>query len=534
MTFLCLLPAHAWAGRYESFTKKAEAGSKMNLVASASFGEQGFYDFVSGGQLDDGTIVAFGNAWGPAFPRTPAPLVLGRGHHQALDPFLPGPKHKTPVLRSDDPDAAGVIVFYSADLAKVRKVVRFDWGVASLSAGIVLPGRQGLLIAGRCTPRFADAMRSRLHREPVPADTSTGPYEYGGVKLPGDVFVAMLPASGDGVLWAIVFEGARVPPQQLWLDYELNIYADIRGMVRIAPTGYRVTRIDTAIETSDGRSHSRNYTANRSAAYLCVDPREGSFYYGGDRPAYTGYEPWHQPYLYKFSSDGHRSDKLWDWPAKDVATGGDGIGLCADSTVTSMDVAPDGSLVIGGWSIGGNSVFFRQPQTLDRRVRLTGFGMETADERAGTSTGYLMRFDPKKHRVIDGTLFQAYIPADSTDKRHRGEPNSIRIRQVKTLPDGSVAFCGTAAAGLIQTPNAISFPIAKGQSQSGEFLAVFSPDFQTLLYSSYLPGIENEHVQAVADGLILTARYEQGPAQHDRGSARSSQGRMFWLRLPTR
>lgn len=499
------------AGRYETFTKKAAAGPKMKVAAQASFGNDGIQEFVSAGQLPDGAIVAFGNAWGPSFPVAPPPLVLGRGRHRALDPYLPIPKQKKSALREDDPDVAGMIVFYPKSLATVKKVVRFGWGIASISSGTVLPEGRGLLIAGRCTNAFPDAVRNRVRMETVPADSATGPYEYAGVKESGDVFVALLPPSGDGILWAIVFQGARAAPRRLWLDYEGNIYADIRGLVRISPDGQLVTRIATIIQTSDGQSHNRTYTATRSAGYLTVDPKDGSFYFGGDRSTNTGFEPWRQPYLYKFDADGHRLWKLWDWPAGDVASGGDGINLCASSGIKAMDIAPDGALIIGAWSEGANSVFTRQPEVLDRSARWTGFGMDGAGANGGTSLSYILKVDPKRHRVLEGTLFQAYVPESSSDRRHRGDPSPTRLRDLRLLNDGSIAFTGIAGTGLVHTPNALVNPPKNSRDYEGDFVAVFSRDFQSLSFSSYLPGCENSTIESVPDGLIVVSRRKREP-----------------------
>lgn len=78
-------------GRYESFTRKAAQGPKAKIVAVTSFGDDGINEFVAAGGLPDGSIVAFGNAWGPKFPAAPPPLEVGRGRHRRLDPYLKQP-----------------------------------------------------------------------------------------------------------------------------------------------------------------------------------------------------------------------------------------------------------------------------------------------------------------------------------------------------------------------------------------------------------------------------------------------------------
>ena len=493
------------AGRLETFTQKAATGPKMKVVAATYFGGVGIEGFVAAGALKDGTIVAFGNAWGPSFPSAPAPLVLGRGTHHRRDPYLARAGEKKPALREDDPDMAGLICFYDGDLRALKKVVRFDWGVASISTAIVLPDDRGMLIAGRCTDSFATTIRGPLKYEAPPSGKAPGSYDYGGVTVSGDVFIARLPASGDGVLWATVFKSAVMPPARLWLDYEQNAYADIGGLVRISPDGQTITHLDVVTQSSSGTRH-RTLTASETSRYLGIDPKDGSFYFGGDRNTLTGYQPWRQPYLYKYDRDGHKVWGMWDWPPKQCACGGEGNGLCSDSSPRVMEFAPDGTMVVAAWSSGANSVLTRQPNDLNRSASWKGFGMDGAGPKGSGSLAYLLRIDPKTQRLVDGSMFQAYVSTKSADKRLRGAPSSIRIEHVQVLADGSIAFTGTSAAGLVQTPGAFYQYPDDGSAPGGEFVAVFSKDFQNLLFSSYLPGCENAVVSAVGQGVVVVSR----------------------------
>jgi len=497
----------AVAGRFETFTEKAAQGPKMRVVAATYFGGEGIEDFVGAGGLPDGTIVAFGNAWGPHFPAAAAPLVLGRGTHHKLNPYLPDPiqkKTSPATLREDDPDEAGMLVFYGGRLESVKKVVRFDWGVAGISCGVISRDGAALYIAGRCTSAFATAARSGLKTEPPTGDKGTGPYEYGGVPCTGDVYLAKLPASGDGVLWAIVFQGARTSPDRLWLDYEDNVYADVHGLVRVTPDGRRVNRID--VLSSSAQNERRTLTATRSAHYLAIDPKDGSFFYGGDRSTNTGSQPWLQPYLYRYDADGRRTAKLWDWTPKLCACGDDGNGLCADSSPRLMDIAPDGTLVIGAWSDGGNSVFTRQPTELDQPSRFRGFGMDSSGTKEVTSIAYILKIDPDSLKQTSGTLFQAYVPTSSKDSRKRGAPSSTKIQHLAVAESGAIAFTGTAASGLVQTPGAFYKYPDDASGSDGEYVAVFSGDFQALLFSSYLPGCEHANVVTFGKNVIVTSR----------------------------
>ena len=508
IAYLALPTSCACAGRYETFTKRAAQGPKMDVVAATCFGGEGIEEFVAAGGLPDGSIVALGNAWGPSFPAQPPPLVLGRGRHRGLDPYLPGLDSRTSsrtraerILREDDPDAAGMLVFYTADLRAIRKVVRFDWGVASISAALVPRQGGGIYIAGRCTDAFATAVRGGAQVEPAAGGNDAGPYQYQTARRSGDVFIARLPSSGDGILWACVFQGARTPPARLWIDYEQNVYADIRGLVRIGPDGRQIIHVEAVSQTQ-----RRALTATRQARYLAVDPTDGSFYYGGNRYTNTGREPWRQPYLYKFDHDGRRLWKLWEWQANLCASGGEGNGLCADSSVRLMDIAPDGTLVVYGWCNGGNSVFTRQPAELDQPAPITGFGMDSTGMKGPTSLAYLLRIDPKTQRVTDGSMFLAYEPENTRSTRSRGAHGGITLETIQVTDDGSIAFTGNADLPLIQTPNSLYKPPSDGIGYTGPFAAVFSPDFHNLLFSSYLPGCQNPRVFAVRTIVVIVSR----------------------------
>jgi hypothetical protein len=250
----------------------------------------------------------------------------------------------------------------------------------------------------------------------------------------------------------------------------------------------------------------RTLTATRNARYLAIDPKDGSFFYGGDRNTNTGVQPWRQPYLYRYDADGRRAWKLWEWKPELCACGGDGNGLCADAAPRVMDIAPDGTLVVGTWSDGGNSVFTRQPTDLDQPSRFHGFGMDSSGMTGASSIAYILRIDPKSLKQMSGTLFQAYFPMTSKDSRKRDTPNSTKIHHLSIAEGGTIAFTGTAASGLVQTPGAFYTYPEDGSGSDGEYAAVFSGDFQTLLFASYLPGCEHTNVATFKRNMIVTSR----------------------------
>jgi hypothetical protein len=522
MTAAVVAAAGTWpgttaeGGRFESFTQKAAQGEKMRVVAATYFGGAGIDEFVAAGSLADGTIVAFGNSWGPDFPTAPAPVVLGKGQHRNLNPFGPPDRKGVRRLRRDNPDMAGMIVFYRERLQEIRRVVRFDWGVASISAGTVGPDGGSLYIAGRCTEAFREVAKSArlLKLEPLPAATpgdaapdgraarrsaaaAVGPYEYDGLRCPGDVFVARFSAGAERLDWVWILEGRRAAPAQIWVDKRGAVYADIRGLVRIDGDGQTLTTVSTR-------------TASNTAKYLAVDPEDGSSFYGGDRNTNTGRQPWRQPYLYKLDPAGNLVWRLWEHNPRECACGGGGNGLCSDSSPRAMLIAPNGDYIVSGWSDGGNSVFTRHPTDWRKPGARSEFGMTSAGMKNANSISHLMRIDPVRFDLKSYNVWVAYIPDNFESARERGAPNFTSIGQLAMLPGGAVGFSGAAATGLIQTPNAFYNHPGDGRKSGGPYIAVFSADFRSLLFSSHMPGCEDIALGAARNGMIAVSRSRGG------------------------
>lgn len=497
-------------GRYEQFTRKVAEGPKMKAVAATFFGGPGIEEFIAARPLPDGSIVAFGNAWGPEFPGTPR--VLGKGRHQGLKAGIVDSKGRA-ALRPENPDIAGMVVFYAAGLSAVAKIFRFDWGVASLSAGEVSKDGKSLILAGRCTAAFRDfARNARTVPEPFPPPVDpgkkpppreTGPYDYEGVSCPGDVFVLRLSLEG-AVEWAWVFEGHRTPPEQVWALNDGCVYADVRGLHRISADGKEAKKLCPL-------------ALSRTAKYLAVDPADGSFYYGGDRNTNTGKEPWRQPYLYKFDREGNKLWKLWEWPPKSLRDGmADGYdGLVSDSSPRAGDLTPGGELLIGGWSDGGNSVFSFQPTDCTKPVPKAPLEMSCWGMKGANSIAHVMRIDPKTQQVLAHAHWVAYVPMNFSEERMRGAPNGARIRQIKAHPEGAVAICGSAASVLVQTPNAFYAYPGDGRGAGGECVAVYDREMANFLFSSYLPGCENAAVWSTPRGFVVTSRSRGDDGQKD-------------------
>ncbi len=506
LAFACafLGVATAPAGRHESFTAKFATGPKMIPQAATFFGGNSADEFVEACVLPDGVIVAFGNSAGPAFPESPKPVILGRGKHQGLDP-LPASGKEGPLFSRENPDLAGMIVRFSPDLRAVIGVTRFDWGVASFSTGVVSRDGKALLVAGRCTAAFRglgpmvkvldvpQADEAPAPGRKAPATPVRGPYRYGNVTAPGDVFVARMTPDGSRIEWAWVLPGFRNPPGQMWSDRQGALYVSANGMWRISAEGGKPERINPVMD-------------GRTAQYHLVDPGDGAQYFGGDRNTNTGYQPYRQPYLYKYDAKGTKLWKMWEPNPKSVACGGPGNGLCSDSSVRAMEWASNGDLLVAGWSDGGNSVFGRQPNDMGRAAGPGAMGMSAWGMKNANSLAYVLRIDPKTAEQTAWTLWLSFLPDNFVDSKSRGAPNFASIRGVKGLVDNSIAIVGSAATGLPQTPGALFGAPADGSKYGGQFVAVLTPAMDNAMYSSYLPGIEEAGIAPGKTGLLVFGR----------------------------
>lgn len=510
------------AGRYEQHTQKAAQGPHAQPVAATFFGGPGYEEFVAVDALPDGRIIAFGNAGGPTFPDTPKPTVLGKGEHRGLEAMSRDKRGKE-LARGDNPDLAGFMVWYSPDLKRVERVVRFDWGVGTINAAGVMPGGKEIIIAGRATQAMRElgataAVRNDLEHpaEERPEDPKKakrwkpryGSYTYEGVELPGDVYVASLSPDGSKLNWIWVLQGLREPPQQLWLgqgERAGDVWFQTDGLKHITAGG---KSIQTLAENAKGGKDD-------NVGIRAVNPRTGEFVYAGDRNTHTGREPWRQPFLVQYDARGNEETRLWGWDSKLIGT--DKYRLVSDSSIRDgvydFSKVGDGGgseggtadLILAGWSDGGNSVFKRMPKDLDKAAPDPAFIESVWGMKSANSIAYLLRLDGKTLEQQGSTYWVGFIPETFDDRRVRGAPNGAGIGDMTVLGGGAVAITGGAATGLIQTPNAFVQP-PKGPKYGGAFATLFSPQFDRLLFSSYLPGSDDARVARVPGGAVVVSR----------------------------
>lgn len=486
------------AGRYEQLTKWAEEGPKMSVVAATFFGGAGSEGFVSVFQMKDGTIVACGNAYGPDFSSSPSPKILGKGTYSGSADSAVG-KDKRGNLKVEEysKDQSGFIVFYSPDLKRIKRVLKFDWGVCNFLAVELSQDGHALIATGYCSDKAlksAAGIKAKFETDTVsPSTDGKGHPEVG----PSDAYIMRinLKPGAETIEWCKVLKNYMRAPDRIWQDDDGNIFFHMNGFVKISPDGSEFTRI------------SEKGWAGAQAGVRGIDPSDGSYFFGGDRNTNTGQEPWRQPFLYKYDDSGEKVWKLWEWSPKGLRDGvGTDDGLVSDSSIKDVQIAPNGDLLMIGWSDGGNSVFTRQPYDVEQSVGkqqgpFTIWGMQSA-----SSLAYVLRIDPETFEQKAWSYWMAYVPENYHAPRYRGAPNATSINLMRVLENNNVVIMGTSATGLISTPNAF-FKYSGTQKYGGVYVAVLKEDFSEVLFSSYLPGYykEDAYYKAVPtkDGVVI-------------------------------
>jgi hypothetical protein len=494
-------PRDAGGGRYETYTRKVAEGPKMQLAAATYFGSESVEEFIAGGDLPDGGIVAIGNAWGPQFPNLPKPRVLGIGRHTGASPTATEGKHNVLVPNRASDDAAGLIVVYGPNLKDIRSVARFDWGVANVSAGIVTP-EGDVLLAGRhgeafdAVTRMAALAQDETASLPTESAAKTKAAPQG---LPVPVYLMKLSPATDRIAWVVRFKGLAKPPKRLWLDRQGNVYFEALGLRRIS---------------ADGKTHAhvcRGGYGEGTSKIVAVDPSDGSSFFGGDRNTNTGKEPWRQPYLYKQDQTGKTEYRMWEWAPRGLRDGSlkEIQGAVSDTSPRHADIAGD-QMVVGLWSDGGNTVCTRQPLDYTKPVPPSKLGISCWGMIGASSITHLVRFDLKTKESSVYLTWMAFYPSNFHKTERRNRPSAMRIEHLRLLPGGGVAVTGGAAVGLIQTPNAFWMDPGDGTWYSGEYVTVFAPDLNNFWFSSYLPGISDPVPIPTKEGVLIVS--------HSRGS----------------
>ena len=482
-----------WAGRYESFIQKMKtsAGPKVATVSATFFGTPSEEAVLDGGFQNDGTVVVVGVAMGPQAPGGPRALVWGtdRPANRAAPQPGRGGRVGFDQLISIRDNSAGFVVRFSPDLQRIVSASRFAFGTASINTCVVADDGR-VYVAGRC-----DGQALRQASGTAPVVVSAGPGGRAGTGY-ADAYVACVAPAGDRVEWVHSLKDSTGEDGGLWLTAR-GLYAQMGNLRRFSLDG--TTMVDTGISGA------------RGTVGVSVDPKTGRILRGGDRNTSTGREPYRNPFLHIHDETGKRLETLWNWDSKLIGT--DKYRLVSDSSARMNTFAPNGDIVVAGWSDGGNTVFGRQPKALDEAhgAFRRGLGIDSAGMGVGSMCS-IMQIDPKTYQVKAGTQWISFVPDDKeTFGKQAGKPNNAGAKALTFLDDGSLVMIGTAATGLIETPDSWYKYPGKGR-YGGWFLTIFTPEYNNLRFSSYLPGVER--AKAVAKGqrvlLVSAAKVNDG------------------------
>ncbi len=517
---LAWLPAGGAPGDVESDIHKrlAGRGERLTPQAATCFGSKDIEEFLAAGSLSDGTIVAFGNAWGPAFPESPQPTVLGKGKWYDVEPYLGGwetDERGDPIPPSPrNPNRSGMIVFYSADLQKVSHVVKFDWSVATISAGAVAPD-DDLLISGSCSEAMGTVDAAVVHEVPNPQKgnrTRYGAVYYENVKLSGDAYVARLSPDGRKVRWLWIFRGHRDGAEQIHLDKNGRLTFDLRGIRRISADGKNLT----SVEINEYAHHEQ---------FLAAGPN-GEFYRGGYDWQYTGRprEGWRKPCLWGYDAKGDWAWQVYDWSAELVGLRENR--LLARSWITAGCVTSRGDLVFAGQTTGARSVFTRSPTDLYVEQKDTAGDLKMPE--SGAEATWLVRMDPAALSVRAQTLWAG---RGGKGASRRDEVDGVSVSEIVELADGSLAIRGQARPGLIHTANAFVAPV-KARQVGGEYVTVLGKSFRAIRCSSVGPDAELADLSPCSKGLLVAGRAGANVPTH-RPAAQHAGGRydayLIWM-----
>ncbi|MEM7394060.1 MAG: hypothetical protein AAF492_17100, partial [Verrucomicrobiota bacterium] len=453
---LCLTvsaEANQPSGRFVQFSRQAKGSAgAVQIKAATYFGGADNEAFSSAAFLPDGSILAAVQIRSSSR----RDIVLGQDAETAAT------------------TDTGALVHYDSVLRNVLATVRLPWDAGSINQTI--SGDKSVYIAGRTGPRIRSLLDATKQVVSV------------GKEDAANAFVAALTPDLKTVSWVTLFEQRnlhidRSNDDRLWVESGRSVWIlDADGAVSPGP------ELDARVKW-------------RARTPVATDPRDGSFYIGGEYHSSTGLEPWRCPLLHKFDRNGKIIWTAWNWTGPIV--GAEPYRLVSDSAVRQVKVGAGGDILVGGWSDGGNSVFLHQPYDLTQRRPASKFG-DSVWGAGVLSVAHIMRLDRETMELKGGTTWLTY-------HAYVNKPNSARLRDLEQLSDGRVVFTGGASYGLIETPDAWVPAWSKEYAENpetarvkgGPFFAMLSPDFSELLFSSVVPGLREQKLKAKGRSVLI-------------------------------
>lgn len=507
---VAVAPARA-QDRHNPMHAHIKQGPKMRLEAATWFGTRATEEFVGVMGCPDGHIVAVGNTWGPPFP-TNVGEVIELGSDNLVNLPLYPKSWKAPKDEDADapprvhPNRTGFFAFFSEDLQRVDRVVRFGWGVASVTA-VCVKRDNSLVIAGNAMPGFrVIAEKSPVFKtEPKPEDSGYGPFDFAGVECPGDVYVAKMAPDLKSFEWVWVLEGWRNAPDKLFEGKDGEMFFKLDGIRCIGPDG-------TVFRSIKGGLGGRK-------ELMGVHPTEGTLLIGGDYNSGTGREPWRRPTLAVLSPEGEHIAQWYWWEGGLV--GHDDFRLVSDTSIRAAGFTPAGHVIIYAWSDGGNTVMMNNPVDLEKRAKGSGLGYDLWGATV-SSFAHLARFDPKNYDDCYYTALCSYT---------QRKPNGLAVSKIVAMKDGSVAISGGSAAFFVQHttewyrsadqvqykinadgsagdklfwPN--GWPMWIGTGGRGQFAMVITPNMDKVLWASSIAECRITDLADTTRGLAIVSR----------------------------
>jgi hypothetical protein len=453
------------SGRFVEFSKAAKGSDgKVQIQAATFLGGPASESMSEVAFLPDGNILVVGK-----FNVHGAP-VLGQDADEVKEGEMPT-----------------VFIRLSGDLQNIQGMSRMGSGVGSLNQVIV--GKQGIYISGQAGEKYESFLGMAKSHNSVKNQATDA-----RTLRTSHRFLAKLDLTLTNLEWLVTFEHRRI-------DFglqngDISLVQDHREFWKVQPDG--------SVNPGPSLPDSIKW---REKVPLVTDPRDGSFYIGGEYHSPTGLEPWRCPLLHKFDKDGTPIWTAWNWTGPIVGT--DRFRLVSDSAVRQLVISNSGDLLVGGWSDGGNSCFLHQPYDLTKRRPGSKFGDSTWG--AGVlSVAHLMRLDSQTMHLHGGCTWLTYHPFEN-------KPNSTRIQDLGQLADDRVVFTGSATFGLIETPDAWveSWYTAfqrnpeEAKIKGGSFLGILSPDFNELLFSSVIPGIRDQRLKVKGNQILIAGKAKE-------------------------
>lgn len=187
-----------------------------------------------------------------------------------------------------------------------------------------------------------------------------------------------------------------------------------------------------------------------------------NFYLSGWSAAHTSSEPWWSSFLRKYDTDG----KLV-WSAYETApTAGDGRmnGLVSDSCIASVNLAPDGTVLVAAMSDGGNTILRRAPReiTVDPGKRIRG-SSHSLNGRT-LFVGMIATLDPTRADLIAADVLGGYTKQDGRKLRY----TPAWATDIAPL-DGHILVAGRCGLNFPTTDDAWLKPPAAPYTRRGEY-----------------------------------------------------------------